>query len=176
MSLDKRWYPAKIDAGEFRGAFDETTVKFLISEAAQLPSAKMDQIQIAEFGIWKGGTSYQFAKFLAGRGMLHLFDYEDNVNLSGNEISYQFTLDMLLADIKAPNNIYENTDHEITKIGGSKVDDKGTTDDQGNTIGFAQTDENKPTIEFEKIGDDLSGVNRYEIRLTKTHDGLSMAS
>lgn len=34
---------------------------------------------IAEFGIYKGYTSIEFARFLNGRGELHLFDYEDRV-------------------------------------------------------------------------------------------------
>ena len=34
---------------------------------------------IAEVGIYKGHTSIEFAKFLGGRGELHLFDYEDRV-------------------------------------------------------------------------------------------------
>jgi predicted O-methyltransferase YrrM len=34
---------------------------------------------IAELGIFKGHTSLEFARFLAGRGELHLFDYTDRV-------------------------------------------------------------------------------------------------
>ena len=34
---------------------------------------------IAELGIFKGHTSLEFAKFLNGKGELHLFDYEDRV-------------------------------------------------------------------------------------------------
>ena len=34
---------------------------------------------IAEFGIYEGHTSLEFAKFLNGQGELHLFDYEDRV-------------------------------------------------------------------------------------------------
>jgi predicted O-methyltransferase YrrM len=35
--------------------------------------------QIAEFGIYEGHTSLEFARFLNGSGELHLFDYEDRV-------------------------------------------------------------------------------------------------
>ena len=34
---------------------------------------------IAEIGVYMGATSTEFAKFLNGRGELHLFDFEDNV-------------------------------------------------------------------------------------------------
>lgn len=34
---------------------------------------------IAEIGIFKGHTSLEFAKFLNGRGELHLYDYDDRV-------------------------------------------------------------------------------------------------
>lgn len=38
-----------------------------------------DDIAIAELGTWNGGTAAQLAGFLANRGELHLFDYEDIV-------------------------------------------------------------------------------------------------
>ena len=36
---------------------------------------------IAEVGIWKGFTSREFARFLDGNGELHLYDFQDNVDL-----------------------------------------------------------------------------------------------
>jgi hypothetical protein len=74
-----RWYPTKIRAGEFAGAYNNITIDFLTSNRNILSSMQKDQFQIAELGIWKGGTSYQFAKFLDGQGILHLFDFEDKV-------------------------------------------------------------------------------------------------
>jgi len=35
---------------------------------------------IAEFGIFEGYTSLEFARFLDGRGQLHLFDFQDRVD------------------------------------------------------------------------------------------------
>lgn len=38
-----------------------------------------DDLAIAELGTWNGGTAAQLAGFLANRGELHLFDYDDIV-------------------------------------------------------------------------------------------------
>ena len=78
-STEERWYPNKITAGEFGGKYNRPTVEFLLSDDNELHAKPKDQLQIAELGIWKGATSYQFAMFLEGQGKLHLFDYEDNV-------------------------------------------------------------------------------------------------
>ena len=37
------------------------------------------QLKFAEFGVWKGATTGQLARFLGNKGELHLFDYEDTV-------------------------------------------------------------------------------------------------
>jgi len=50
---------------------DEETVTFIKTTTCRF---------IAEFGIFKGHTSWEFAKFLNGRGELHLFDYDDRVS------------------------------------------------------------------------------------------------
>lgn len=76
---DTRWYPQEIRAGEFGGDFDRDTIDFLNSEQCALATADKAQLEIAEFGIWKGATSLKFAEFLDHQGQLHLFDYEDNV-------------------------------------------------------------------------------------------------
>lgn len=79
MTTTSRWYPDRIAAGDFGQQYDKVSVGFLFSEGNELNSRPRSSLQIAEFGIWKGGTSYQFARFLDGQGILHLFDYEDNV-------------------------------------------------------------------------------------------------
>lgn len=45
--------------------------------------------RIAEFGIYKGHTSLEFAKFLNGRGELHLFDFEDRVAEVAKDLAYK---------------------------------------------------------------------------------------
>lgn len=47
--------------------------------AALLAESDPDDRVIAELGTWNGGTAAQLAGFLANRGELHLFDYEDIV-------------------------------------------------------------------------------------------------
>lgn len=116
----QRWYPDRIVAGSVEnGLHDVHTIGFLRSS----PLARMDKdgLEIAEFGIWKGGTSLELARFLEGRGQLHLFDYEDNVaevmrelgargfqNLRGWGCSYKFldsynwSLRNLIAESRAP--------------------------------------------------------------------------
>jgi Methyltransferase domain len=81
----ERWYPSKIVAAETTQANS-----FLENAGASTPMIGMLErlfwdtekqlINIAEFGIWQGGTSAQFAKFLDNKGQLHLFDFADNVS------------------------------------------------------------------------------------------------
>ena len=81
-----RWYPTKIGCEELaradaflggeRGDFARTR---LLEQL--FPGADKSKLVIAEFGIWQGGTSVHFARFLNGFGELHLFDFEDNVRL-----------------------------------------------------------------------------------------------
>jgi hypothetical protein len=74
----ERWYPERIMAGSVDdGVHDGRTIGFLHS--SHLATRDKADVEIAEFGIWKGGTSLQFARFLEGKGRLHLFDYHDNV-------------------------------------------------------------------------------------------------
>lgn len=78
-NISKKWYPEKINAGNFGGEFNHQTISFLNSSRCNLPS-EASNVEIAEIGCWLGGTSVQFAKFLNGSGTLHLFDYEDKVH------------------------------------------------------------------------------------------------
>ncbi len=87
MSTTDHWYPDQIKAGEFAGKFNKETVGFLLSKENDLHCVPKDQLQIAEFGIWKGATSYQFAKYLDGQGTLHLFDYDDKVTDVSNNLA-----------------------------------------------------------------------------------------
>jgi predicted O-methyltransferase YrrM len=50
---------------------DEVTIDFIKSTECR---------HIAEFGIFEGYTSLEFARFLNNRGELHLFDYQDRVD------------------------------------------------------------------------------------------------
>lgn len=74
-----RWYPDRIFAGEFGGRYDDITIEFLFSDKISFHHIDKASINIAEFGIWKGATSLQFARFLNHQGSLYLFDYEDKV-------------------------------------------------------------------------------------------------
>ena len=70
-----RWYPEKIIAGDMDGGYDESTVRFVRDTFG--PAAN---ITIAEFGIWKGATTFRLAELMQGNGTIHIFDYEDNVS------------------------------------------------------------------------------------------------
>ena len=84
---DSRWYPEKIWAGEFAGKYSKPSIDFLFSDECDLSSMDKSSITIAEIGIWKGGTSFQLAKFLDGKGELHLFDYQDIVDETAKNLN-----------------------------------------------------------------------------------------
>jgi hypothetical protein len=80
----ERWYPASIRAAESDEVqsflSDPKATSHIVARLERLfPGADKNKLRIAEFGIWKGGTSACFAKFLGNAGELHLFDFADNV-------------------------------------------------------------------------------------------------
>src|ERR1051325_11408273 len=62
-----RSYPTEVCVA---GA-NEVTIEFVRSTSCT---------HIAEFGVYEGYTSVEFARFLNGAGELHVFDYEDRVS------------------------------------------------------------------------------------------------
>ena len=44
-------------------------------------------LNIAEIGVYRGYTSLEFAKYLNGKGELHIFDYEDRANAVRNNLA-----------------------------------------------------------------------------------------
>ena len=83
-----RWYPEKIRANSLDDLPDLSDPKFVtpLTRALDRMFLGVDRnlLKFAEFGVWKGGTSGQLARFLNNNGELHLFDYHDTVsNLSG---------------------------------------------------------------------------------------------
>jgi len=80
-----RWYPDKIMAGSIDDMLpwlsDPACTSSLIRRLGQLfAGSDRNLLRFAEFGVWKGATSGQLAKFLDNQGELHLFDYEDTVS------------------------------------------------------------------------------------------------
>ncbi len=81
-----RWYPNNILAltlDDTLRAIQEPSSGSVTTERLEMLFYGMDKklLKIAEFGVWQGGTSAQYAKFLANAGELHLFDFDDNANL-----------------------------------------------------------------------------------------------
>ena len=74
------WYPKNICADKFGGFYNQISLNFLYSKNNVMNHKKKSELGIAEIGIWKGATSYQFAKYLNGEGILHIFDYQDKVD------------------------------------------------------------------------------------------------
>ena len=79
-----RWYPDKIVAGSIDDYLsilrDPACTSGLIEGLGQLfAGVDRSQLKFAEFGVWKGATTGQLARFLDNKGELHLFDYEDTV-------------------------------------------------------------------------------------------------
>lgn len=80
----KRWYPEKILAAE-TGAVQaflrdpDAGSSRLVRLERFFAGADKSKLRIAEFGIWQGGASACFAKFLGNAGELHLFDFADTV-------------------------------------------------------------------------------------------------
>jgi hypothetical protein len=80
----ERWYPDKIVAGSIDDYLpilsDPACTSGLIEGLGQLfADVDRSQLKFAEFGVWKGATTGQLARFLGNKGELHLFDYEDTV-------------------------------------------------------------------------------------------------
>jgi hypothetical protein len=79
-----RWYPDRIMAGSIDDYLprlsDPAYTTGLIQALGQL-FAGCDRrlLKFAEFGVWKGATTGQLARFLDNQGELHLFDYADTV-------------------------------------------------------------------------------------------------
>jgi predicted O-methyltransferase YrrM len=64
---ERRNYPAVVAVG----GPNEQTISFVKTTESRV---------IAEIGIYQGHTSLEFARFLNGRGELHLFDFADRVS------------------------------------------------------------------------------------------------
>jgi hypothetical protein len=79
-----RWYPDRIMAGSIDNYMQSLAgpayTSGLIQVLGQLFAGRdRNHLKFAEFGVWKGATTGQLAKFLDNEGELHLFDYEDTV-------------------------------------------------------------------------------------------------
>ena len=79
-----RWYPDRIMAGSIDDYLprlsDPAYTTGLIQALGQLFAGRDRRLlKFAEFGVWKGATTGQLARFLDNRGELHLFDYDDTV-------------------------------------------------------------------------------------------------
>ena len=79
-----RWYPEKIYSGSIDQYIERIseaafTSPFIQSLERMFAGVDRDVLRFAEFGVWKGGTTGQLAKFLGNKGELHIFDYEDTV-------------------------------------------------------------------------------------------------
>jgi hypothetical protein len=76
----ENWYPEKIVAGNFGGAYNTDTVDFIVNHSGFSEIPDLNVLTFAEIGIWKGGTSCKLAEFLNNKGTLYLFDYADNLD------------------------------------------------------------------------------------------------
>ena len=79
-----RWYPNRIVAGSIDDYLprlsDPAYTTGLIQALGQLFAGRDRRLlKFAEFGVWKGATTGQLARFLDNKGELHLFDYDDTV-------------------------------------------------------------------------------------------------
>jgi hypothetical protein len=79
-----RWYPDNIKAGSIDDYLTDLSDPAYTSghiRGLQQLFAGRDRklLKFAEFGVWKGATTGQLARFLNSEGELHLFDYEDTV-------------------------------------------------------------------------------------------------
>ena len=79
-----RWYPDRIMAGSIDDYLprlsDPAYTTGLIQALGQLFAGRDRRLlKFAEFGVWKGATTGQLARFLDNQGELHLFDYDDTV-------------------------------------------------------------------------------------------------
>lgn len=86
-----RWYPDKIMAGSIDDYIlrlsDPAFTSGLIQGLGRLfVGVDRSRLKFAEFGVWKGATTGQLAKFLDNKGELHLFDYEDTVSELKNKL------------------------------------------------------------------------------------------
>jgi predicted O-methyltransferase YrrM len=80
----ERWYPTKIIATESNAVQSLLRDPKATSERMQLlqrlfRNVDRSNLRIAEFGVWKGGATASFAKFLDNKGELHIFDFTDNL-------------------------------------------------------------------------------------------------
>src|SRR5690242_15790957 len=80
----ERWYPSRIVAAGLDDYLallaDPALTTGLIQALGQLFAGRdRNNLRFAEFGVWKGATTVQLARFLDNRGELHIFDYEDTV-------------------------------------------------------------------------------------------------
>ncbi len=81
----ERWYPDRIVAGNIDDylscladpAYDSSLIQIL---GQLFPNKDRSRLIFAEFGVWKGATTGQLARFLNNQGQLHLFDYSDTVS------------------------------------------------------------------------------------------------
>jgi len=77
-------------------------------------------------------------------------------------------------DRNSPDNSFKDTDFELVKFSGgelNKDEGRGSEYVMDNGTPIIRTSENNPTLKFETIGDDNSGVDYYQLRLTDTHSG-----
>jgi hypothetical protein len=79
-----RWYPNRIMAGSIDDYLprlsDPAYTTGLIQALGQLFAGRDRRLlRFAEFGVWKGATTGQLARFLDNEGELHLFNYDDTV-------------------------------------------------------------------------------------------------
>jgi hypothetical protein len=95
---------------------------------------------------------------------IYFRSYDDNsifTAKSGYKRAY-VTIDRV-----APDDSVGDTDFELVSIGGKK--DKDDKED-----GKIVTVKKRPKIKFERIEDETSGIDRYELRITKTHKGVNL--
>ncbi len=79
-----RWYPDRIKVGSIDDYLpclsDPAYTTGLIQALGRLFAGRDRRLlKFAEFGVWKGATTGQLARFLDNKGELHLFDYDDTV-------------------------------------------------------------------------------------------------
>ncbi len=79
-----RWYPDNIRAGSIDDYLvqlsdPDYTTGYIQGLQQLFQGRDRSLLKFAEFGVWKGATTGQLARFLDNAGELHLFDYQDTV-------------------------------------------------------------------------------------------------
>ena len=98
-----------------------------------------------------------------GTHSIKLRSVDSNNNYTG---AGDYAITNYKVDTTKPSNDVDNTDYEITKISGNHIQDDDKKRDDYRRI---ESLKNKPTIKFETIADVVSGIKKYEIRITKTN-------